>query len=311
MQINVVSINPLLERQKERLRSLGELKYYDTFFGDPELISKLQGAEILMITMRLSIDILEHLDKCKLIAAQATGYDAINIQKVSEMGIKVCNVPDYCSDSVVEHIFGLILNLSRKLFLGDKMMRENNWKKGLAYTSLPISGKTLGIFGFGKIGQKAAKIAKAFGANVIAVTENPNKEREEKFGVKFVDFDQLLKESDFLILAAPATNQTKGIFGKNEFTEMKKNLIFINTARGVLVDENALSEALNNDLIAGAGIDVFTKEPPVNDPLLTAKNCILTPHVAWSSEDAVERMNDICIDNIEAFIKGNPQNIVN
>ena len=312
MKINVISINPLLQRQKERLSSLGKLKYYDTFLGDPELPEKLKGADVLMITPRLHIDILDQLENCKLIAVQATGYDAINIQKAKKKGISVCNVPDYCTDSVVEHIFGLILSITRKIQIGDEMLKNNSWERGLAYSSIPLQGQTLGIFGLGKIGQKVANIGNVFGMNIISTTAHPNTEREKKYNLKFVKFEELLKESDFIVLAAPATPENQEIFNEQEFTKMKKNLIFINTARGALVNEKALAEALNNGTIAGAGIDVFQKEPPEPDnPLLSAKNCTVTPHTAWSSKDAVERLNDFCIDNIEAFIKGNPQNIIN
>jgi len=255
------------------------------------------------------MDPILHLKQCKFIALFSTGYDAINIKLAKEKGIPVSNVPAYATQSVVEHIFAMILNLSRRIKESEMLVRKGEWDSELMVVSNELYGKTLGIFGFGKIGHDVAKIAKAFGMKVIVHTRSRDAGVPE---IDFVSFDKLLSDSDVIVLASPLTAETFHKFGEKEFRAMKRRPIFINTARGAIVDEKALIKAVKNKWIFGAGLDVFEEEPIVeNHPLCKFPNVILTPHVAWGSKEATKKLVDVAINNVEAFLKGKPKNIVN
>ena len=312
MRIHAISSCPLSSVQKRRLERWGELVYYDARLGDPSLADKCRGAEAMVITPRLHIDIIPVLDRCRVIAVQAIGTDAINLTAATAKSIAVCNVPDFCSAAVAEHAFALLLAVARQLERGKAIILKDDWHTGLAYGVLGLRDKTLGIFGFGKIAQHLAQIGHGFGMKVIATTKNPDAEREAKHNIKFVTFERLLVESDCLILAAPATPETRGIFSQHQFERMKQTAIFVNISRGALVDETALADNLRRGGLAGAGLDVFAVEPlPRDSPLLGLDNAVLTPHVAWGTTESVQTVLDTSIENVEAFLEGRPQNVVN
>src|SRR3989339_1618951 len=230
MKINVVPIIDIPKVYLERLQKLGEVTVFSTFFGDPDMEKKVKGAEILVLQPRLSVDIVPFLDKCKFIAIMATGYDALNVVVAKEKGIKIANVRDWCGDAVAEFIIGLCFALSKELLHGISVLREEKWFNPVEFGVGGISSKTIGIFGFGNIGQKVFRLAKGLNMKVICCTKNPEKYKENFPEIEFVEFDELLKRSDFLSLCAPVTPETKEIFNMDAFKKMKKTSFFINTA---------------------------------------------------------------------------------
>jgi len=310
MKIHVIPICDISSEQKMRIKKLGHVKFFKkTVINDQDFLNKCIGADILMMPPRPPIDPIPYLKQCKFISLFSTGYDAIDIHLARKKGILISNVPAYATDSVAEHIFAMILNLTKNIKRADEIVRKNLWNAELMVKSVELFGKTFGIFGFGKIGCRAAEIAKSFGMKVIAHTRENNNNHA---GIDFVSFEKLLNDSDFIVLAAPLTKETFHKFGEKEFRAMKKKPIFINTARGAIVNEKALIKAIKNKWISGAGLDVFEKEPLAkNHPFCRFNNVILTPHVAWGSEEAVEKLVDIAIDNVKAFLQGRPKNIVN
>lgn len=310
MKIHVIPICEITAEQRARLKKLGTVKFFKKApIADKNFLKKCAGADILVITPRPPIDIIPHLKKCKFISVFATGYDRINIKLASEKGILVSNVPAYATQSVVEHIFAMILNLCRKIKEVESIARDGKWKYEAMIESSELRGKTLGIFGFGKIGKLAAEIAKVFGMNVIVHTRGSDAGAPD---IDFVTFGKLLNDSDVIVLCAPLTSETFHKFGEKEFHAMKRKPIFINTSRGAVVDEKTLVKALRNKWISGAGLDVFEHEPiDSRHSLCKFQNVILTPHAAWGSREAAHRLVDIAIQNVEDFIKGTPKNIVN
>jgi glycerate dehydrogenase len=287
--------------QKQRIERLGELRYFDAVLGDARLGEQCRGAEILIITPRLHLDIVPFLDGCRFISVQGAGADALNLTAARQKGILVSNVPDFCSDAVAEHAFALLLGVAKRLEEGRPALQQSNWRTALAYPTLGLKGKTLGLFGHGKIGGRIAAIGRGFGMEVLAATRRPDS----------VPFNRLLAESDFLIVAAPATAQTRGRFNADAFAAMKPGAIFVNISRASLVDEAALLAALDSGRVAGAALDVFSQEPPPPDSrLLHHPRLMVSPHVAWGTEDAVQRLVNFSIDNVDAFLAGRPVNLV-
>jgi D-3-phosphoglycerate dehydrogenase len=246
-----------------------------------------------------------------MISVWQTGYDHIDIKAATEKGVIVSNVPDYAFDSVAEMVFALSLNLLRKVHLADIGIRKGNfdWRD---YIGNQLLGKTIGVIGTGGIGVRVIQIAHGFNMNVISVTGHPSEEKARRLGVKFVDLDTLLKESDIITLHVPLTSSTENMIGTKELARMKTSAILINTARGKIVDEVALIKALREKQIGGAGLDVFDKEPlPLNSPLMEFENVTLTPHIAFLSHESLEECTNVCVQNVEKFLEGKPQNAIN
>ena len=308
MRIHAVSLCPMSEAQKGRLSVLGDLHYWDAKVGDPRIGELVSGAEILITTPRLSIDITPFLDGCKMISVQAAGMDAFNLEACRARGIRVANVPEFCTDAVAEHAFALLLAVAKRLEAGRPLLRTGGWTDALAYPTLGLRGRTLGLFGCGRIGSRIAELGRAFGMDVIATVRNASRRRP---GVEPVDFRRLLADSDFLVLAAPATPDTTGVLNRRAFEQMKPSAVLVNVSRGALVVDEDLLEALDRGLLAGAATDVYRQEPPSpNDPLLAHPRLVVSPHVAWGTGEAVERLLDISIDNVEAFLRGEARNVV-
>ena len=280
-----------------------------------EVVDRLKGVTVA-ITNKVPIrrDSLNQLPDLKFIAVAATGYDVIDIDACKEKGIGVANIRNYAVHTVPEHTFSLILSLKRNLVAYRNDVLAGRWQNHdqFCFFDYPIgdlAGSTIGIFGEGVLGQGTAKIAKAFGMNVLFADHPPPKAS----GVNFTDPEEVFEKSDIISLHCPLTESSKNFIGLNEFKKMKKTAFLINTARGGLVNEDDLVIALEEGLIAGAGFDVLTKEPPKDgNPLLNIKmhNFILTPHVAWASDGAMQFLADQLIDNVECFISGNPQHLV-
>jgi glycerate dehydrogenase len=308
MRIHAISLRPMSEAQKDRLRSVGDLFYSDAKLGDDGILEQARGAEILLITPRLHHDVTTVLDRCRFISWQAAGLDALNLAECRRKGIIVSNVPgSLLSDAVAEHAWALILSLAKRLPEGGPMLLNGEWTEALAYFTTGLRGRTLGLFGFGQIGQRIAEIGLGFGMKVIATIRDPSKDRT----VETVALDELLQRSDFLVLAAPVTAETTGLFDRAAFQKMQSAAFLVNISRGALVNEPDLVQALDAGLIAGAGIDVFEQEPPnPGNPLLSHPKAIVSPHVAWGTDSAVQALLDQSIANVEAFLRGSPTNVV-
>ena len=308
MRIHAISLSPMSDAQKQRLGALGDLEYHEAVLGDPDVGELCRGAEILVTTPRLSVDIVPILDGCRMISVQAAGADAVNLAAARAKGITISNVPEFCTDAVAEHAVSLILGVAKRIEEGRPLLKAGGWNSALAYKTRGLRGKTLGMFGLGKIGGRIAEIARdGFRMNVIATVRDASRARE----FETVDWDRLLTESDFLVIAAPATPETRGIFNRETFARMKPGAVLVNVSRAALVDEAALLAALDDGRLAGAAVDVFQREPPSpDDPILHHAKVLVTPHVAWGTEDAVERLLDLSIANVEAFLAGNPINVV-
>ena len=296
------------DAQKQRLRTLGDLEYHEAVLGDPDLGELCRGAEILVTTPRLSVDIIPYLEGCRMISVQAAGADAVNLDAARAKGITVSNVPEFCTDAVAEHAVSLLLGVAKRIAEGRPLLKAAGWNSALAYKTLGLRGKTLGLFGLGKIGGRIAEIARdGFRMRVIATVRDASRARE----FETVAWDRLLSDSHFLVIAAPATPETLGIFDRAAFARLKPGAVLVNVSRAALVDDGALFEALDEDRLAGAALDVFQREPPASDdPLLDHPKVLVTPHVAWGAEDAVERLLDLSITNVEAFLAGKPINVV-
>jgi glycerate dehydrogenase len=280
-----------------------------------EIVPRLQRATIAIVNKTpLRAEAIGRLPALKLIAVAATGTDNIDLAACRQRGIVVSNIRNYAVHTVPEHAFALILALRRNLIAYREDVARGLWQKSEKFclSSHPIRdlhGATLGIFGEGSLGQGVASLARAFGMRVLFADHAPPKAA----GIEFTPADKVLEESDVVSLHLPATPQTLNMIGAGELAKMKRGALLINTARGGLVDENALAHALRQGIIAGAGFDVLSVEPPaLGNPLLAADipNFILTPHVAWASREAMQSLADQLIDNVEAFARGSPRNVV-
>jgi glycerate dehydrogenase len=280
-----------------------------------EVVPRLRGATIAITNkVALRADTLQQLPDLRMIAVAATGYDVIDIGFCQAHAIAVANIRNYAVHTVPEHAFALITSLRRNLLAYRQDVERGRWQQvdQFCFFDHPIRdlyGATLGIVGEGVLGQGTAQIARGFGMKVLFADHAPPKAP----GVVFTPLDELLAQSDVISLHVPLTPETRHMIGIEQFRKMKRSAILINTARGGLVDEQALVQALREGLIAGAGFDVLTKEPPKDgNPLLDLRlpNFILTPHVAWASDGAMQFLADQLIDNVEAFVRGSPQNLV-
>lgn len=282
------------------------------------LISEISDVDVLMVVYaKVTRKIITSARKLKGIVRYGIGVDNIDLEAATENGIFVANVPDYCIEAVADHTFGLLLALNRKILIADRIMRTGNWgiwtSPCSALKGRDLQGKILGLIGVGKIGSAVAKRAKAFGMEVIAYDPYLKKEVAENLGVKLVDLETLLKESDFVSIHAPLTPETRGMISERELRLMKKSAYLINTARGPIVQEDALVKALEYGWIAGAGIDVYENEPPSpQSPLLRLENTVLSPHISWYTEEAMWRLEMSAVEEAVRILKGlPPKNLVN
>lgn len=295
------------------LERFGSVTYYAETAPD-ETVERIKDADIVIINKtvigKAELDAAKHL---KLVALFATGYNNVDTAYALQKGVTVCNAGSYSTSSVAQQVFGYILNHATKISEYDRDVKDGEWirSKLFCFFSRPtceLEGKTLGIFGYGTIGSRVAEIAKAFRMRVIACTRS----KKEAEGVSFVDFDTLLSQSDYITVHCPLTEATQRLFNMEAFSKMKKGAYFINTARGGVIDEDALAEALNSGHLAGAAIDVLTSEPmPADCVLLNAPNITITPHIAWAPLETRKRLLSIVAANVENFINGCPTNVVN
>lgn len=297
----------------ELLKALGSCQIYDRT-SPGEVLERARSADILLTNKTpLSRETIENLPLLKYIGVLATGYNIVDVAAARERLIPVCNVPEYGTPNTAQATIALILELANRTGYHAETVRAGRWSKSVDFcywdgTLTDLQGATLGVIGFGRIGEMVARIAKAFGMNILAHRRN-TPERSE---FKHVGLENLLSESDFVSLHCPLTEDTRELINGERLRFMKPSAFLINTARGALVHEADLAEALNAGRIAGAGLDVLSVEPPPSsNPLLSAKNCIITPHIAWATPNARRRLLDTTADNIRCWMSGRPQNVVN
>lgn len=316
--MKIVIIEPLGVKEDKLNNILDKLdgknceivKYNDRKEDAETLIERAKDADVVILTnLPFRKEVIEQCKNLKMISVAFTGVDHVDTAFCKEQGITVCNAAGYSTNGVAELTFGLAISIFRDLKISDNIVRQNKGRGALLGREL--NGKKFGIIGTGAIGMRVAEIAKAFGCEILAYSRS-EKEEFLNLGAKYLSLDKLMAESDIVSLHLPLNEHTKGMIGKEEISKMKESSIFINTARGPIVDSEALAEALNSDKIAGAGIDVFEVEPPIpsDHPLLNAKNAILAPHIAFATEEALLIRADIVVENIVKWLDGNPQNLI-
>jgi glycerate dehydrogenase len=292
------------------LRSLGLCTIHNRTLPD-EIIHRANEAEIVLTNKTvLSKEILEQLPRLRYIGVLATGYNVVDIAAAKKLSITVTNVPAYSTHSVAQTVFALLLELTHHAGHHSAEVRNGRWSANpdFSFWDFPLvelRGKTFGIVGYGNIGQAVARIAAAFEMNVVISTRTARTS-----GDSFTDTETLLKTSDIVSLHCSLNDETQNLINAKRLAIMKPSAYLLNTGRGGLIDEYALANALNNELLAGAGLDVLSIEPPKDNPLLSAKNCIVTPHIAWASRSARERLMDAVVHNVQSFIEGKPVNVV-
>ena len=296
----------------EWLREFGDYRFYDRTAGEDLTIERIGDAEIILLNKTpITETVLSACPNLKLICVLATGYNVVDCQAAAKRGIPVCNVPGYGTNSVAQFTFALLLELCNRVGLHSDSVHAGEWTAcpDFCYWKTPqmeLFGKTLGIIGYGTIGKAVGKIAEAFGMRVLKYS------RTHRTGIDYVDLDTLLSESDVVTLHAPLFPETRHIICQETIAQMKDGAILLNTARGPLIDELAVSEALHSGKLRGVAVDVVDFEPiPATSPLLTAPNCVITPHMAWAPMEARQRILDITVENIRGYLNGNPVNVVN
>ena len=277
---------------------------------------RVKDCEIVITNKtRLMKPQLDALTNTKYIGLLSTGFDAVDVQYARTLGIPVCNIPAYSTDGVAQLVFAHILEFTNRVSLHNAAVKDGEWQKNGNFCFWKselheLSGKTLGIIGFGKIGHAVASIGKAFGMRVLANTAHPEKYPDA--AVEFVPQDTLLKESDFITLHCPYTPATDKLVNADFLSKCKRTAFLINTSRGGVVDEGALRNALDKGIIAGAGVDVLSAEPAAEtNPIAFHEKCTVTPHIAWAAFETRERLMRICADNLRAFLNGHPIHVVN
>ncbi len=294
------------------LKALGDIKIYDRTVSVKDTIQRIGDAEIIIVNkVPLTAEIFDACPNLKFITVTATGYNTIDIKSAKEHGILVSNVPAYSTPSVAQHIFALILELCMRTGDHCKSVKDGMWNKCTDYTYhiselTELYGKTLGLIGMGAIGTATAKIAQAFGMKVICYHSS-----REVEGVEHVSLGTLLGSSDIISLCCPLTSDNARIIRKETLDKMRNGVMIINTARGGLIDENDLAEAIKSGKVKGAGLDVLTEEPPINSsPLISLDGVIVTPHIAWAPKESRTRLLNETVKNIKAYMNGVPRNII-
>lgn len=298
------------------LAQYGELTVYDRT-DDADVIARIGDAE-LITTNKTVIDrhTMESCPKLKYIGVLATGYNVVDLDAAKEHGIVVTNVPAYSTDAVAQFTFALLLELANQVGVHNSSVKDGGWvrSKDFSYSVMPtmeLYGKTMGIIGYGSIGQRVADIAHAFGMKVL-VSSRTEKKLPEGGWIRWVSREELFAEADVISIHCPLFPETKGMINREAIGLMKRTALVINTARGGCIVEQDLADALNSGRIAGAAVDVVSQEPMKEDnPLLTAKNIIITPHIAWAPREVRQRLLQIAGDNMGAFLAGHPINVVN
>ena len=298
------------------LKQFGDLAVYDRSPPDT-VVERAGGAEIIFTNKTpLGETVLQQLPSLKFIGVLATGYNVVNTEVAKTKGIMVSNVPGYGTASVAQMTFALLLELCHHVQHHSNTVMDGKWVRSADwcywdYPLIELAGKTMGIIGFGTIGQQVGNIATAFGMNLIGNARH-RPELPQRPNFRWADIPELLEQSDVVSIHCPLFPETKELINKQTLQQMKRAAFLLNTSRGPIIVDQDLADALNGDVIAGAGIDVLSTEPPPRDnPLFGAKNCIITPHIAWATREARGRLMQITVDNLAAFLNGQPVNVVN
>ena len=300
------------------VRELGELTVYERtpLHDEAEIIRRIGEAEVVLTNKTpITRNVLDACPNIRMISVLATGYNVVDTAYAKEKGIPVCNIPTYGTDSVAQFAIALLLEICHHIGHHDQTVKEGKWQNcpDFCYWDYPLielAGKTLGIIGFGRIGRRTGEIAKALGMHVLAYDSYENEAGRQI--ADYVTLDELYAKSDVIALHCPLFPETQGIVNKDSIAKMKDGVIILNNSRGPLIVEQDLADALNSGKVAAAGVDVVSTEPIKGDnPLLTAKNCIITPHMSWGAREARQRIMDMTVDNIKGYLQGEPVNVVN
>lgn len=297
-----------------KLKALGYTIIYNHTSPDA-IIQRSDSADIILVNkVVLDQTVLQQLPQLKCICVTATGYNNIDLETAKNQGIVVCNAVGYSTESVAQHVLAMIMYFTNQIGQHHASVLIGQWEASRDFTYQlntlsELAGKTIGIYGFGRIGRQVAKLAHAFDMQVLATHKHP--ERDAQPGVEFVSLEQLFAASDFVTLHAPLTNKNKGIVNEALLKQMKPTSYLINTGRGPLINELDLKNALENNVLAGAALDVLSAEPPSQgNPLIGAPNCVITPHIAWATLESRQRLMDIVVENVRSFLVGKPKNVV-
>jgi glycerate dehydrogenase len=297
-----------------RLNQLGEYRVFERSTPIEVLNRAADAVAVLTNKAPLGRETIGALNQLKYIGVTATGYNCVDVTAARERGIAVTNVPIYGTNSVAQMVLAHLLNLTQNVAGHGAAVRDGRWSRAIDWCfwdtpQVELEGLTLGVVGLGRIGLATARIAQAFGMKVIAYSRTP---ASADLHIEHVDLDTLFRQSDVVSLHCPLTPATERLVNRERLALMKPSAFLINTSRGQLVDEAALADALNSNQIAGAGLDVLAAEPPSDaNPLFSAKNCVVTPHIAWATSAARGRLMNTAIENLEAFLAGNPRHVVN
>jgi len=298
----------------DELAKLGEFTVYDRTASEL-ILERSAGSEILLTNKTpLMADTISQLPDLKYIGVLATGYNVVDVKAASQNGVVVTNVPTYGTDSVAQMAFALLLALCRRVQVHSDAVKQGEWSQSedfcfWKFPQVELSGKTMGIIGFGRIGRQVARIADAMGMRIIAADEFKT-DPPQLNDFQWSEIPDLLKTADVVSLHCPQTPDTESMINKETIGLMKETAILVNNSRGGLVVDDDLAEALNSGRIAGAALDVLSTEPPNDNPLLKAKNCLITPHISWATQEARARLMDVATKNVKAFQEGKPINMV-
>ena len=298
----------------EKFAALGELTVYDRTAPE-EILPRIRDAQIVLINKtRLTAELLAQCPHLRMIGVMATGYNVVDIDAAKRLGITVCNVPGYSTMAVAQMTFALLLEMTQQVGLHNSSIHAGRWTQApdFCYWDAPLTeldGKTMGLVGYGAIGQAVGRIAQAFGLRLLVTARH---ERPVPAGARFVSAEELLREADIVSLHCPQTAENLHMIDAAALETMKNGAILLNTARGGLIDEQAVADALKRGKLRFYGADVVSAEPiDADNPLLTAPNCYLTPHIAWAPKETRVRLHGVVLENLRAFLAGRPQNVVN
>lgn len=301
------------------LETLGELTVYDrtSLVDEAEIIDRIGDAEAVITNKTpVSARVITSCPSIKYIGVLATGYNVVDYVAAKEKNIPVCNIPTYGTNAVAQYTMALLLEICHHIGHHSQEVYQGRWEQNADwcfwdYPLIELAGKTIGIIGFGRIGQRTGELAQAFGMKVLAYDAHHN-EKLVNDNCRYAELDELFSQSDVIALHCPLFPETEGIINESSIAKMKDGVIILNDSRGPLVNENDLAKALNSGKVAAAAVDVVSTEPiKAGNPLLRAKNCIITPHIAWAPKESRQRLMDIAVANLKAFQDGAPENVVN
>ncbi|MDO4324610.1 MAG: D-2-hydroxyacid dehydrogenase [bacterium] len=299
------------------LEKLGELTVYDRTTDHSLIVERIGDAEAVYTNKTpITKETIQACPNMKFIGVLATGYNVVDVQAAKEAGVVVSNIPTYGTDAVAQFAIALLLELCHHIGEHSDCVKRGDWSSNVDwcfwnYPLMELAGKTMGIIGFGRIGQRTAQIAQALGMKVLAYDRNHNAALETET-CHYADMDELLANADVISLHCPLFPETEGIINKDSIARMKDGVLIINSSRGPLIVEEDLRDALNSGKVGGAAVDVVSTEPiRMDNPLLSAKNMIITPHIAWAPKESRQRLMDIAVENLRQFLAGTPQNVVN